>query len=79
MTYENILVETHDGVGLIRLNRPQALNALNAALIAELGQVLAQFDQDQKIGAIVITDDVRRCADALERIAEATEMLVSPR
>jgi enoyl-CoA hydratase len=55
MTYENILVETHDGVGLIRLNRPQALNALNAALIAELGQALAQFDQDQKIGAIVIT------------------------
>ena len=55
MTYENILVETHDGVGLIRLNRPQALNALNAALIAELGQALSQFDQDQKIGAIVIT------------------------
>jgi len=55
MTYENILVETHNGVGLIRLNRPQALNALNAALIAELGQALAQFDQDQKIGAIVIT------------------------
>jgi enoyl-CoA hydratase len=55
MTYENILVETHDGVGLIRLNRPQALNALNGALIAELGQALAQFDQDQKIGAIVIT------------------------
>ena len=55
MTYENILVETHNGVGLIRLNRPQAFNALNAALIAELGQALAQFDQDQKIGAIVIT------------------------
>ena len=55
MTYENILVETHDGVGLIRLNRPQALNALNAALIAELGQALSQFDGDQKIGAIVIT------------------------
>jgi enoyl-CoA hydratase len=55
MTYENILVEIHDGVGLIRLNRPQALNALNAALIGELGQALSQFDGDQKIGAIVIT------------------------
>lgn len=55
MTYENILVETHDGAGLIRLNRPQALNALNAALVAELGQALAAFDQDPKIGAIVIT------------------------
>jgi enoyl-CoA hydratase len=55
MTYENILVETHDAVGLIRLNRPQALNALNAALITELGQALQAFDQDPKIGAIVIT------------------------
>lgn len=55
MTYETILVETHDAVGLIRLNRPQALNALNAALVAELGQALAQFDKDEKIGAIVIT------------------------
>jgi enoyl-CoA hydratase len=55
MTYENILVETHDTVGLIRLNRPQALNALNAALITELGEALGNFDQDQKIGAVVIT------------------------
>ncbi|MBK1871007.1 enoyl-CoA hydratase [Taklimakanibacter albus] len=55
MTYETILVETHDAVGLIRLNRPQALNALNATLVAELGQALAQFDKDEKIGAIVIT------------------------
>ncbi len=55
MTYETILVETHEAVGLIRLNRPQALNALNAALVAELGQALAQFDKDEKIGAIVIT------------------------
>jgi enoyl-CoA hydratase len=55
MTYENILVETHDAAGLIRFNRPQALNALNAQLIAELGQALAQFDRDPRIGAIVIT------------------------
>ncbi len=55
MAYENIVVETHDAVGLIRLNRPQALNALNAALVGELGQALTAFDRDQKIGAIVIT------------------------
>jgi enoyl-CoA hydratase len=55
MTYETILIETHDAVGLIRLNRPQALNALNATLVTELGQALAQFDKDEKIGAIVIT------------------------
>jgi enoyl-CoA hydratase len=62
MTYENILVETHDAVGLIRLNRPQALNALNAALIRELGQALTQFDQDPKIGAIVITGNEKAFA-----------------
>jgi enoyl-CoA hydratase len=55
MTYENILVETHDAVGLIRLNRPQALNALNAALIRELSEALTAFDQDPRIGAVVIT------------------------
>jgi enoyl-CoA hydratase len=62
MTYANILVETHDAVGLIRLNRPQALNALNAALIAELGQALTHFDQDPKIGAVVITGNEKAFA-----------------
>jgi enoyl-CoA hydratase len=62
MTYANILVETHDAVGLIRLNRPQALNALNAALIAELGQALSAFDQDAKIGAVVITGNEKAFA-----------------
>ena len=40
MSYENILVETHGKVGLIRLNRPQALNALSSPLMAELGTAL---------------------------------------
>ena len=55
MTYENILVETHDAVGFIRFNRPQALNALNGALIRELSEALTAFDQDPRIGAVVIT------------------------
>ncbi|PYE89235.1 enoyl-CoA hydratase [Phyllobacterium leguminum] len=55
MAFENILVETFDAVGLIRLNRPQALNALNAALLGELNAALEQFDADERIGAIVIT------------------------
>jgi enoyl-CoA hydratase len=62
MAFENILVETHDAVGLIRFNRPQALNALNAKLIAELGQALTQFDLDRKIGAIVITGNEKAFA-----------------
>jgi enoyl-CoA hydratase len=52
---EFIVVETHGRVGLIRLNRPSALNALNAALIAELGAQLLAFDADAAIGAIVLT------------------------
>src|SRR5262245_52566520 len=55
MTYENIIVETRARVGLIRLNRPQRMNALNDALAAELKQALAAFDSDECIGAIVVT------------------------
>ena len=55
MSDPNILVETHDRVGLIRLNRPQRMNALNDALAAELSNALAAFDADPAIGAIVIT------------------------
>ncbi len=50
-----ILVETHGRVGLIRLNRPQALNALCDQLMGELGDQLLAFDADPAIGAIVIT------------------------
>lgn len=55
MTYENILVETDAGVGIIRLNRPKALNALNDALIAELSAALDTFEADAAIGCIIIT------------------------
>ena len=53
--YETILVETHGRVGLIRLNRPQALNALCDAMMAEIGAQLLAFDADPAIGAIVLT------------------------
>lgn len=55
MTYETILVETHGKVGLVRLNRPQVLNALNDKLMTELGEALMAFDADENIGAMVIT------------------------
>ncbi|MEQ1619308.1 MAG: enoyl-CoA hydratase [Terricaulis sp.] len=54
MTYENILTETDAGVGIVRLNRPKALNALNEALIGELSAVLDAFEADDAIGCIVI-------------------------
>ena len=55
MSYDNLLVESRGRVGLIRLNRPQALNALNRALMRELGQALSAFEADKEIGCIVIT------------------------
>jgi enoyl-CoA hydratase len=55
MTYENLLVETRVPVGVITLNRPQALNALNTALIDELNQAVAGFEADDTVGAIVLT------------------------
>jgi enoyl-CoA hydratase len=55
LAYENILVETHGKVGLIRLHRPKALNALSAGLIADLNAALSVFEADAAIGAIVLT------------------------
>jgi enoyl-CoA hydratase len=54
MTYDTIVTETHDRVGLIRLHRPAALNALNDHLMDELGDALAVFDQDESIGCIIL-------------------------
>jgi len=62
MSYENILVETRGRVGLITLNRPKALNALNDALMDELGDALALFDADEDIGCMVITGSDRAFA-----------------
>jgi len=55
VSYENIVVETRGKVGLVTLNRPKALNALNDGLIDELGAALDGFEADAGIGCIVIT------------------------
>ena len=55
MSTEHIIVETRGRVGLIRLNRPQALNALNSALMSELSQAVDMFEADANIGCLVIT------------------------
>ena len=55
MDYVNIVVELHEKVALIRLNRPKALNALNDQLMDELGEALMRFDGDDNIGCIVLT------------------------
>ena len=55
ITYENIQTETKGRVGIIRLNRPKALNALCADLVRELGQALDAFEADPGIGCLVLT------------------------
>ena len=55
MIYDNLLTETHGRVALIRLNRPKQLNALNDALMDDLGAALAAFDADDDVGCIVLT------------------------
>jgi enoyl-CoA hydratase len=55
MAYETILVETRGKVGLITLNRPQALNALNSGIERDVVAALQAFQADDGVGAIVIT------------------------
>src|SRR6478735_950477 len=55
MAYENIIVETKGKVGIIRLNRPNALNALNSALKAELCEAIGKFDADPDIHCMIVT------------------------
>ena len=55
MAYETIVVETRDHVGLIRLNRPEARNALNRKLMLELGEALTRFEAEETVGCVVIT------------------------
>src|SRR5690242_10791662 len=55
MAYDHILLEREDGVGIVTLNRPEVLNAMNRKLMQELGDAVATLDADDGIGCIVIT------------------------
>jgi len=78
-TYETILIETRDNVGLVRINRPKVRNALNGTVLRELVNALETFDNDPVVGAMVITgDDQAFAAGAdIKEMAEssAVEML----
>ena len=72
MSYENIEVRTEAGkVGIITLNRPKALNALNDALMTELGTALKAFDADDAIGCIILTGSERAFAAGADIAAMA--------
>jgi len=62
MPYENILTETRGRVGLITINRPQAMNALNNQLLREIMDALAAYDKDDSIGVMVITGNEKAFA-----------------
>jgi enoyl-CoA hydratase len=74
MSYQNILVETKGRVGIIRLNRPQALNALNLALKSELSQAIDAYEADDKIGCLLITgnDKVFAAGADIKEMADMT-------
>jgi enoyl-CoA hydratase len=74
MTYETILLQTHGRVGLITLNRPQALNALNAQLVSEVNQALDALEADANIGCIVLTGSKKAFAAGadIKEMAELT-------
>ena len=69
MRYENILAEVRGRIGLITLNRPKQLNALNDALMNDLGGALGLFDNDADIGAIVIAGGQRAFAAGADVLA----------
>ena len=55
MSYETILIERENGVGIVTLNRPEKLNAMNRLLSRELHDALQGFEADDAIGCIVLT------------------------
>jgi enoyl-CoA hydratase len=76
MAYENIIVETRGKVGLVTLHRPQALNALNEALITELNEALAGFESNPEIGCTVITGSEKAFAAGADVKEMATKTYV---
>jgi len=81
VAYEYITVTTEEAVGIVTLNRPKILNALNLQLIDELVEALEQFDHDQAIGAIVITGNDRAFAAGadINEMAEASAIEIMQR
>ena len=74
MAYENIEVETQGHVGIVRLDRPKAMNALCAALVFELGLALDDFEADDNIGCVVLTGSEKAFAAGadIKEMAEKT-------
>ena len=72
MSYQNIIISTQARVGVITLNRPKQLNALNGELMDELGAALKAFDADDAIGCMIITGSEKAFAAGADIGAMAT-------
>src|SRR3990172_9499444 len=83
MTYTAIKTEIHGRAGLVQIQRPEALNALNATVMEEIASALSNFDADPQIGAMVLTGDGRAFASGadIKEMAEASavDMLTADR
>ncbi|MBC3453908.1 enoyl-CoA hydratase [Pseudomonas mosselii] len=73
MAFETILLDIHGKVGLITLNRPQALNALNAQIVGEINLALDQLEKDPNIGCVVLTGSAKAFAAGAD-IKEMAEL-----
>src|SRR5215468_2542348 len=62
LTYKNILAAAEDAIGIVTLNRPSVLNALNNELMAELVAALREFDNDDNVRVIILTGSERAFA-----------------
>lgn len=82
MEYKNVLIRKERGVGVVQFDRPQALNALNREMMAEVIDALEQFDADEQVGCLVVTGNERAFAAGadIKQMAEATpvQMLNNP-
>ena len=75
MAYKTILLDTEASVGLITLNRPDAMNALNSELMSELTAALDEYEVDANIGCIVITGSAKAFAAGADIKEDAVEEL----
>jgi len=78
LPYNHILVQNEPPVGIIRLNRPKSLNALNFELLKETAEALEAFDRDEKIKATVLTgsDDAFSAGADIKELADMTPVML---
>lgn len=74
MTYETLLLEKQDGVGIITLNRPDRLNALSTTLFAEFDRALTQYEEDDEVKALIVTGSGEKAFSAGADIHEMAKL-----